>query len=190
MPQSNRVAVSASLRTHAIWTDSVGYDPYAPEKIANPEEDLLKDKAKELLTLARLTGTLSSHTPGACPKCGQVGHFAYQCRNDVTFSASREHTEAVASALKQKEEEEDEKHLRKALGIGSDDEEPRGAPSLKRRRSYSTGTTNSTSSSSSDSDSESESRKKRKRKTKKHKKDKKKHKNRKEKKSRKKRKNH
>ena len=71
MPQSNRVAVSASLRTHAIWTDSVGYDPYAPEKQANTEEDTLKDKAKELLTLARLTGTLSTHTPGGCTKCGQ-----------------------------------------------------------------------------------------------------------------------
>ena len=71
MPQSNRVAVSASLRTHAIWTDSVGYDPYAPEKTANAEDDALKDKAKELLTLARLTGTLSTHTPGACTKCNQ-----------------------------------------------------------------------------------------------------------------------
>ncbi|OEH76963.1 zinc knuckle domain-containing protein [Cyclospora cayetanensis] len=71
MPQSNRVAVSASLRTHAIWTDSVGYDPYAPEKAAVPEDDSLKDKAKELLTLARLTGTLSTHTPGACTKCNQ-----------------------------------------------------------------------------------------------------------------------
>ena len=73
MPQSNRVAVSASLRTHAIWTESVGYDPYAPEKQqeAAAAEDALKDKAKELLTLARLTGTLSTHTPGACTKCNQ-----------------------------------------------------------------------------------------------------------------------
>lgn len=184
MPQSNRVAVSASLRTHAIWTDSVGYDPYAPEKPANPEEDLLKDKAKELLTLARLTGTLSSHTPGSCPKCGQVGHLGFQCRNDVTFAASMEKTEAV---IKQKEEEEDDERLRRALGIGSDDESPRRPPSLKRRRPPSPDRSSST---SSESDSDSSSRKKRKRKNKKHKKDKKKHKHRKEKESRKKRKKH
>lgn len=184
MPQSNRVAVSASLRTHAIWTDSVGYDPYAPEKAANPEEDLLKDKAKELLTLARLTGTLSSHTPGSCPKCGQVGHLAFQCRNDVSFASSMEKTEAVIS---QKEEEEDDERLRRALGIGSDDEGPRGPPSLKRRRSPSRP---SSTSSSSDDDSDESSRKKKKRKSKKHKKEKKKHKHRKEKESRKKRKKH
>ncbi|KAL8271479.1 hypothetical protein Esti_004514 [Eimeria stiedai] len=166
MPQSNRVAVSASLRTHAIWTDSVGYDPYAPEKQEqSAEADALKDKAKELLTLARLTGTLSTHTPGACSKCGQVGHLSFQCRNDVTLAVSKEQTVAFTSVLKQKEEEEDDERLRRALGIGSDDEAPGGPRFVgKRRRSAS---------SSSSSSSDDSKRKKRKKKHKKHKKEKK-----------------
>ena len=34
-----------------------------------------------LLALARITGSNSDETRGACKKCGRVGHLTFQCRN-------------------------------------------------------------------------------------------------------------
>merc|ERR1711948_222201 len=39
--------------------------------------------AKGLFRLAQLTGHSSTLAPGACKKCGQVGHLYFQCRNWV-----------------------------------------------------------------------------------------------------------
>ena len=59
MPANNRMQTSASLNTHSIWQNAIGYDPYAAEQsstdtavkaeaIANAQENM-----KALLALAR-----------------------------------------------------------------------------------------------------------------------------------------
>eukprot|EP01066_Platyproteum_vivax_P001728 Platyproteum_vivax@DN12187_c0_g1_i1.p1 len=90
MPMNNRLSTTASLGTHSIWQESVGYDPYA----GNAEGKTAKDdgeinaKAKGLFALARLTGSSTSYTPGACKLCGQVGHLKYQCRNMIKLDSA------------------------------------------------------------------------------------------------------
>ncbi|KEP64943.1 UNVERIFIED_CONTAM: zinc knuckle domain-containing protein [Hammondia hammondi] len=196
MPDSNRVPVSSSLRTHAIWKDTVGHDPYAPtgSESTAAADTALRDKAQELLVLARLTGSVASRTPGACPKCKQVGHLAYQCRNMLTGSTDAPDDAQLAfRRVQEKDEEEDDKKAREALGIATDSEESddgvlrrkrlrtttparASVPHLsteakkkKRKVSSSSESDSSSDSSSSDSDSERE-KKKRKRKSKKQKK--------------------
>ncbi|XP_055388912.1 uncharacterized protein LOC129617954 [Condylostylus longicornis] len=48
----------------------------------------IEEKARGLFALARLTGSSSSTTPGACRKCGQVGHLPFQCRNYLSLNDS------------------------------------------------------------------------------------------------------
>mmetsp|Transcript_801 Transcript_801/g.1329 ORF Transcript_801/g.1329 Transcript_801/m.1329 type:complete len:192 (-) Transcript_801:92-667(-) len=86
MANSNRLSTSDSLKTHALWQKSVGHDPYrgegedAPTGII-PEVGEINNSAKGLFRLAQLTGQSSTLAPGACKKCGQVGHLFFQCRN-------------------------------------------------------------------------------------------------------------
>ncbi|ESS31753.1 zinc knuckle domain-containing protein [Toxoplasma gondii VEG] len=195
MPDSNRVPVSSTLRTHAIWKDTVGHDPYAPtgSESTAAADAALRDKAQELLVLARLTGSVASRTPGACPKCKQVGHLAYQCRNMLTGSTDAPDDAQLAFRRVQEKDEEDDKKAREALGIATDSEQsdddglrrkrlrtttparasvphlPAESKKKKRKVSSSSESDSSSDSSSSDSDSERE-KKKRKRKSKKQKK--------------------
>ncbi|CBZ52141.1 putative zinc knuckle domain-containing protein [Neospora caninum Liverpool] len=195
MPDSNRVPVSLTLRTHAIWRDTVGHDPYAPQGSENTAaaDASLRDKAQELLVLARLTGSVASRTPGACAKCKQVGHLAYQCRNMLTGSTDAPDDAQLAfRRVQERDEEEDDKRAREALGIATDSEESdndflrrkrmrtttpsgagvsRSAEKKKKSRKVSSSSSSDSGSDSSSSDSESErERKKRKRKAKKQKK--------------------
>jgi hypothetical protein len=108
MPANNRVHSSAALQTHGIWQSAIGYDPYAPEnnkqQPGRPSSSVSANAAdaaasaaaasgsgsghgnaytsfQGLLALARITGSNSDETRGACKKCGRVGHLTFQCRN-------------------------------------------------------------------------------------------------------------
>merc|ERR1712176_559647 len=104
MPEGNRLSVSGSLDTHGVWQKAVGYDPYAGSSEGNvigvPEVGEINSSAKGLFRLAQLTGNSSTLAPGACKKCGQVGHLFFQCRN--TFKKKPTVTQPV------EEEDEDE----------------------------------------------------------------------------------
>lgn len=66
---TRRMDVSASLKTHGIWQNSIGYDPYAPEEgEAEPDKKAakrakasasLQDQSKELINISKMA-------PGAC----------------------------------------------------------------------------------------------------------------------------
>eukprot|EP00927_Polykrikos_kofoidii_P067126 TRINITY_DN6263_c3_g1_i1.p1 TRINITY_DN6263_c3_g1~~TRINITY_DN6263_c3_g1_i1.p1 ORF type:complete len:212 (+),score=61.75 TRINITY_DN6263_c3_g1_i1:160-795(+) len=88
MPPNNRLSVSDSLKTHDVWQQAVGYDPYAGKdegaQAAIPEVGEINSSARGLFRLAQLTGNSSTLAPGACKKCGQVGHLFFQCRNNLT----------------------------------------------------------------------------------------------------------
>ncbi|PHJ22447.1 zinc knuckle domain-containing protein [Cystoisospora suis] len=130
MPESNRVSVSSTLRTNAIWKDLVKYDPYAPATngkdigCSGTRVEALQAKARELFALARMTGSIAARIPGACRKCNEVGHFAYQCKNMIRIADSPK--ESTGRAWEKVVNEEDEKKLCEELGIaqvedGADD---------------------------------------------------------------------
>merc|ERR1712176_133497 len=89
MPEGNRLSVSGSLDTNAVWSKSIGHDPYAGSSEGNvigvPEVGEINSSAKGLFRLAQLTGNSSTLAPGACKKCGQVGHLFFQCRNNISL---------------------------------------------------------------------------------------------------------
>mmetsp|Transcript_32348 Transcript_32348/g.67669 ORF Transcript_32348/g.67669 Transcript_32348/m.67669 type:complete len:213 (+) Transcript_32348:64-702(+) len=91
MPADNRLSVSDSLKTTEVWQKTVGYDPYAGEdEVQNQvsEGGEINKAAKGLFRLAQLTGHSSTIAPGACKRCGSVGHLYFQCRN--MFSLKKE----------------------------------------------------------------------------------------------------
>lgn len=100
MPNGNRLSVSDSLRTHDVWQKAVRYDPYAggdeaAEASLIPEVGEINSSAKGLFRLAQLTGNSSTLAPGACKKCGQVGHLYFQCRNYMSASSKQQNQEQV-----------------------------------------------------------------------------------------------
>merc|ERR1712087_126445 len=65
-----------------------GHDPYRGAEDDNApmlqEMGEINASAKGLFRLAQLTGNSSTLAPGACKKCGQVGHLFFQCRNNMS----------------------------------------------------------------------------------------------------------
>lgn len=57
MPHGNRVSSSSALKMTGIWTNTIGYDPYAAEGGGADAEDEANayEQAKGLMALARLS---------------------------------------------------------------------------------------------------------------------------------------
>merc|ERR1712216_1022210 len=67
-----------------------------------PEVGEINNSAKGLFRLAQLTGNSSTLAPGACKKCGQVGHLYFQCRNNMSIRGAQPKNEQMV------EEEDDD----------------------------------------------------------------------------------
>merc|ERR1719291_209732 len=104
----NRLSTSGSLATHDVWQKSVGHDPYrgAEDDNAPMLQELgeINSSAKGLFRLAQLTGNSSTLAPGACKKCGQVGHLYFQCRNNMSIRG----TQAKNEQMLEEEDDEDD----------------------------------------------------------------------------------
>eukprot|EP00747_Dinoflagellata_sp_TGD_P098926 gnl/TRDRNA2_/TRDRNA2_167593_c1_seq2.p1 gnl/TRDRNA2_/TRDRNA2_167593_c1~~gnl/TRDRNA2_/TRDRNA2_167593_c1_seq2.p1 ORF type:complete len:194 (+),score=63.77 gnl/TRDRNA2_/TRDRNA2_167593_c1_seq2:90-671(+) len=184
MPSNNRLSVSDSLQTHEVWQKSVGYDPYAGADEKNDETiitgDEINSSAKGLFRLAQLTGNSSTLAPGACKRCGQVGHLYFQCRNNMKLKSSKGEEAKPAPVEEEEEDDPDSDNF----GASDDDDD-----SDSDSDDDSDDDSDSSSSSSSSSEKKKKKSKKRKR-SKKDKKDKKKKKKKKDKKDKKKKRKH
>merc|ERR1712217_630012 len=85
----------------------MGHDPYAGADEGSggatlPEVGEINSSAKGLFRLAQLTGNSSTLAPGACKKCGQVGHLYFQCRNNMSIRGAQPKNEQML------EEEDDD----------------------------------------------------------------------------------
>lgn len=81
MPHNNRMSSSAALKTHSIWTNTIGHDPHAPEGEGADDRKSKEEQAAGLLLLAKMSNLGGSSSRGACGKCGMAGHLTFQCRN-------------------------------------------------------------------------------------------------------------
>mmetsp|Transcript_20750 Transcript_20750/g.30893 ORF Transcript_20750/g.30893 Transcript_20750/m.30893 type:complete len:201 (-) Transcript_20750:75-677(-) len=110
MPPGNRLSTSDSLATHDVWKQSVGYDPYAGKGEDSsptiPEVGEINNSAKGLFRLAQLTGNSSTLPPGACKRCGQVGHLYFHCRNTMTLNKRSDLEQPVPDDDEEEEENE------------------------------------------------------------------------------------
>ncbi|CAE8599095.1 unnamed protein product, partial [Polarella glacialis] len=101
-PANNRLSTSDSLATTEVWQKVVKYDPYAGgdegDAVSSsiPEGGEINSSAKGLFRLAQLTGNSSTLAPGACKKCGQVGHLYFQCRNNISLKVKDPNQQMVA----------------------------------------------------------------------------------------------
>jgi len=163
----NRISTSDSLKTHDVWQKSVGYDPYAGENedagTIIPEVGEINSSAKGLFRLAQLTGNSSTLAPGACKRCGQVGHLYFNCRNFM-MGQKRDAQTAL------REEEEDPASDDLDSGASDDDDDDDSSDSSD---SDSDDPDSDAEDDSSDESSDSPKKKKRKKSSKKDKKDKK-----------------
>jgi hypothetical protein len=149
MPANNRVHSSAALQTHGIWQSAIGYDPYAPEnnkqQPGRPSSSVSANAAdaaasaaaasgsgsghgnaytsfQGLLALARITGSNSDETRGACKKCGRVGHLTFQCRNFLSVKdLDLDDADAQAAAQAAAQAKFDEIKKKAAAGGNADE---------------------------------------------------------------------
>merc|ERR1712107_669204 len=154
---NNRLSVSDSLKTHDVWQKSVGYDPYAGnDEAANQaalvETGEINSPAKGLFRLAQLTGNSSTLAPGACKRCGQVGHLFYQCRNNFKLGNKPNPNEQLLE-----EEEDDEDPPSDAVESSEDDDSSDDDDSDDDEESADDDSSKSSSDSDSDSSSSSSS---------------------------------
>merc|ERR1719343_844377 len=70
-----------------------------------PEVGEINSSAKGLFRLAQLTGNSSTLAPGACKRCGQVGHLYFNCRNYMIGQSAKQ--SANQAFVPEEEEEED-----------------------------------------------------------------------------------
>ncbi|ETV64705.1 hypothetical protein, variant, partial [Aphanomyces astaci] len=83
LPHNNRMSSSSALKMTGIWTQTIGYDPYAQEGDRQQEEEAAaatRERAKGIMALATLSNQ-GNEARGACKKCGMMGHLTFQCRN-------------------------------------------------------------------------------------------------------------
>ncbi|CAN0073483.1 unnamed protein product, partial [Heterosigma akashiwo] len=67
MPHNNRVHSSAALKMTGIWTNTIGYDPYAAEDEKEDRENTF-DQAQGLMELVKLSTKGVSENRGICAK--------------------------------------------------------------------------------------------------------------------------
>ena len=99
-PNQNRIYGGGALSTHAVWQDSIGYDPHAP--IQRPHNgstcssstgpaaaDLASGYDQFRALLARATASKGGGTGSlaTCTKCRGSGHLAFNCWNVVAAPA-------------------------------------------------------------------------------------------------------
>lgn len=96
---AGRRGTSQSLVMSEVWRDVVKYDPYRNEDLEadcdrreaetrerhEAEYEQIKDKYMEKFEEHQegVMGDGDTHVPGACKRCGLVGHLAFECRNVV-----------------------------------------------------------------------------------------------------------
>eukprot|EP00435_Cladocopium_sp_Y103_P070637 s884_g35.t1 len=106
--RENRLSTSGSLETTEVWKKAVRYDPYAGEGEDQGEvlggSGEINSSAKGLFRLAQLTGHSSTIAPGACKRCGSVGHLYFQCRNMFTL---RKEEKKLDQFVEEEEDDED-----------------------------------------------------------------------------------
>jgi len=115
MPANNRMHSGTALKTHGIWANTIGYDPYAPSAKTEPTgagpATNAYDNYQGLLALARLTHSNSSAVRGTCKKCGGVGHLTFQCRNHLKAVAEDDYVSSTSSDSESDSESDiDDKH--------------------------------------------------------------------------------
>ncbi len=93
MPMDNKINISESLTTHAVWQNAIRCDPL--DKKLFPEGDLQARRKRPALNIADL---LSRPGQPTCTKCGGSGHLTYQCRNFLTIRDGKVVTAAKAEA--------------------------------------------------------------------------------------------
>lgn len=96
-PNQNRIYGGGALSTHAVWQDSIGYDPHAPiqrPRNGSPGSTTTGPAAADLASgydqfralLARATASKGGGGTGSlatCTKCRGSGHLAFNCWNVV-----------------------------------------------------------------------------------------------------------
>eukprot|EP00913_Durusdinium_trenchii_P020320 g19090.t1 len=145
--RENRLSTSGSLETTQVWQKAVGYDPYAGEGEAQAEglgPGEINSSAKGLFRLAQLTGepepsdelrgstgsvlarraTGSGHSstiaPGACKRCGSVGHLYFQCRNMFTLRKEEKKLDQFVEDDDDEDEATPQTKLKKELQLSGD----------------------------------------------------------------------
>jgi len=131
MPANNRMHSSAALRTTDMWSNVIGDDfgkandaAGASAAASSSAQGNAYEMSQNLMALARLSGASKGDAKrGACKRCGEIGHLAFQCFNHV---AAKKQVAGDISSTSSEDEDEDEDA--KSIGSVSSTSSEGGSP--------------------------------------------------------------
>lgn len=93
MPKGNRMETSGSLKTHGIWQNAIGYDPYAPEG-GDEQQTSLKKRRRATTSSQNQTGNAQGSGEGAGTANESTNMQAQDIVSLAKASSDAAHTEA------------------------------------------------------------------------------------------------
>eukprot|EP00284_Hemiselmis_tepida_P012959 CAMPEP_0174934746 /NCGR_PEP_ID=MMETSP1355-20121228/50799_1 /TAXON_ID=464990 /ORGANISM="Hemiselmis tepida, Strain CCMP443" /LENGTH=298 /DNA_ID=CAMNT_0016181379 /DNA_START=66 /DNA_END=962 /DNA_ORIENTATION=+ len=136
MPANNRMHSSAALRTTDMWSNVIG-DDFGKANDASGaaaggsgQGNNAYEMSQNLMALARLSGASKGDAKrGACKRCGEIGHLAFQCFNHV--QAKKQVAGDISSTSSDEDDDEDDnKSIGSVSSTSSEGDSPRRPPSI------------------------------------------------------------
>jgi len=138
MPANNRMHSSAALRTTDMWSNVIGDDFGKANDSAGgggkggDGGGNAYEMSQNLMALARLSGaSKGAANRGACKRCGEIGHLAFQCFNHV--AAKKQVAGDISSTSSEDDGDDDDDN--KSIGSVSSTSSEGGSPRLSPRTS-------------------------------------------------------
>mmetsp|Transcript_27101 Transcript_27101/g.68294 ORF Transcript_27101/g.68294 Transcript_27101/m.68294 type:complete len:282 (+) Transcript_27101:3-848(+) len=136
MPANNRMHSSAALRTTDMWSNVIGDDfgkandaAGAAAAAGGSGQGNAYEMSQNLMQLARLSGASKGDAKrGACKRCGEIGHLAFQCFNHV--QAKKQVAGDISSTSSEEEDDDDNKSIGSVSSTSSEGGSPRLPPSV------------------------------------------------------------
>ncbi|EKX49360.1 hypothetical protein GUITHDRAFT_151521 [Guillardia theta CCMP2712] len=140
MPANNRMHSSAALRTTDMWSNVIGNDfgkaNDAGAVAGSSSGQNAYEMSQNLMTLAKLSGAAKGGANrGACKKCGEIGHLAFQCFNMLTGKKEQAGDVSSTSSDDDDESEEDRRSVSTVSSTSSEERSPRRKSRQQHERS-------------------------------------------------------
>ncbi len=88
--------MSNAISSNSIWDKTMNMKSDYAYTEGNAFEKHAQENTAKMLEISRLNAD-GTAKPGACTKCGHIGHLPFQCRNNFKLKNSKQESLQVSS---------------------------------------------------------------------------------------------